>query len=97
MESIKLQRTPIYRAMSRPNLFMGCDRELVMSAILMCAVMGITLDPVAMTMSFLVAIISIYLLRKMGKSDPEMQQIYRRHIKHQDFYPARSSPFRIDN
>ncbi|MBO6036898.1 MAG: conjugal transfer protein TrbD, partial [Acetobacter sp.] len=38
----------------------------------------------------------LYLLRLMAKSDPKMRQVYLRHIKYAAYYPARSTPFRIN-
>ena len=36
------------------------------------------------------------MFRKMAKSDPRMRQVYIRHRKYKSYYPARSTPFRIN-
>jgi type IV secretion system protein VirB3 len=38
----------------------------------------------------------IYVLRLMAKADPLMRQVYFRHRRYRAYYPARSTPFRIN-
>ena len=91
-----MKTTPVYRALHRGNLFMGGDRELTMMSILSSFVLIITLDPLAIGFGAVFAIVSVFLLRSMAKNDPDMRHIYLRHRQYQDFYPARSTPWRID-
>ena len=42
-------------------------------------------------------ITALYLLRKAAKSDPKMRSVYWRHRKYKRYYPAKSTPFRINN
>jgi type IV secretion system protein TrbD len=37
-----LRRTPIYRALHRPNLFFGGERELVLITAILCAGVGVS-------------------------------------------------------
>jgi len=39
---------------------------------------------------------SLYLLRLMAKADPQMRVVYLRHRRYQRYYPAQSTPFRIN-
>jgi type IV secretion system protein VirB3 len=41
-------------------------------------------------------ITALFLLRLMAKADPKMRQVYLRHIKYKKYYPARSTPFRVN-
>ena len=91
---IELRQIPIYRALNRSKLILGCDRELLLMSGLIVA----TLIFVAATIPSAVAGIAIWfiafaLLRKMGKADPQMRDIYLQHIKYRAYYPARATPF----
>lgn len=35
-------------------------------------------------------IIALAALSRMGKSDPKMSEVYRRHILYKDYYPAKT-------
>ena len=94
MSESGLREIPIYRALNRPELILGCERELILMAGLLAA----TLIFVAMT--FLSAIIGITLwfvsyalFRKMAKADPKMSKLYIKHIRYKAYYPPRSTPF----
>ena len=89
-----LRSVPIRQSGNRPNLFMGGDRELAMFSILIAATsifvameMKATLFGVALWFS------SLYALRLMAKSDPQLRHVYLRQIQYKKYYPARSTPF----
>jgi len=89
-----LRKMPVHRALHRPDLMLGCERELLLITGL------ITLTLVVVAFNWLAAIIGVTiwtvvvgLLRSMAKVDPFMSKVYLRHIKYKPFYPARSSPF----
>ncbi|MBB6510929.1 type IV secretion system protein VirB3 [Rhizobium soli] len=74
-----LARSRVHRALSRPNLLMGADRELV----LLTALAAIILIFVVLTWYatlFGIAIWVVAALRMMAKSDPLMRRVYLRHI-----------------
>lgn len=90
-----LQRNRIHRALSRPNLLMGADRELV----LLTGLAAVILIFVVLTLYsalFGVAVwtVIVGLLRMMAKSDPMMRQVYIRHISYRPYYKATTSPWR---
>lgn len=90
-----LRTIPIRRAGNRPNLFMGGDRELVMfSGLLAFALIFSAQEWKAIIFGLLLWFTSLYLLRLMAKSDPDMRKVYMRHRKYKAYYPARSTPFR---
>ena len=90
-----LQKNRIHRALSRPNLLMGADRELVLvtglAAIILIFVV-LTVYSVLIGIAIWLAIIG--LLRRMAKADPMMRRIYLRHIRYSSHYRATSTPWR---
>ena len=90
-----LRNIPIHRAGNRPNLFMGGDRELVMFTGLLAAALIFSAQELKATIfGTLLWFTSLYLLRLMAKSDPQMRRVYMRHRRYRTYYPARSTPFR---
>ncbi len=90
-----LRKIPIRRAGNRHNLFMGGDRELVMFSGLLAAVLIFAAqDWAALILGILMWFASLWMLRKMGKADPMMRQVYLRNRRYKPFYPPRATPFR---
>ncbi|MFC0804658.1 MULTISPECIES: conjugal transfer protein TrbD [Sinorhizobium] len=90
-----LQRNRIHRALSRPNLLMGADRELVLLTGLAAVILiFVVLTIYSALFGIAVWIVIIGLLRMMAKSDPLMRQVYIRHISYKPYYKATSSPWR---
>ena len=90
-----LRRTPIYRALYRPQQLLGAERELMMLAL--CISFGTVLTALTIVAAILSALIYVFLafaLRKMYLADPIMSQIYRRQIKYQNYYAPFSRPSR---
>lgn len=93
----RLRRTPFYRALHRPNLFLGGERELVMTMGILCAGLIISSQNwVASIVGVLIWLVCLGFFRLMAKADPYMSRIYLRHMKYQAYYPARSTPWRVD-
>lgn len=90
-----LHRSRIHRALSRPNLLMGADRELVLvtglAAIILIFVV-LTWFSALFGVAVWIGIVGI--LRMMAKSDPMMRQVYLRHIRYRPHYRPTSSPWR---
>lgn len=92
---MSLRRNRIHRALSRPNLLMGADRELVLITGLASAILiFVVLTVYSALFGFAVWIVIVGLLRRMAKSDPLMRQIYIRHISYRSHYLATTSPWR---
>ncbi|MDD2767958.1 MAG: conjugal transfer protein TrbD [Methylococcus sp.] len=92
-----LRKIPIRRAGTRDNLFLGGDRELVMfSGLLAFALVFSAQELRAAVVGMLLWFGSLYLFRLMAKSDPKLRFVYLRHRRYQPYYPARSTPFRIN-
>ena len=92
-----LRAIPIRRAGNRTNLFMSGDRELVMFTGLIAFALVFSAQALNATLYGIVLWLgSLYLLRLMAKADPQMRFVYLRHRRYQSYYPAQSTPFRIN-
>jgi type IV secretory pathway TrbD component len=92
-----LRRTPIHRALYRPNLILGGERELVLFTALLAGGLAVSAqNAVAAAVGAAVWLGVIPLLRMMAKADPRLSRVYLRHLRYRAYYPARSRPFRRD-
>ena len=92
-----LRHTPFYRALHRPNLFLGGERELVMSTGILCAGLVISSQNWPATIVGLsIWGVGISIFRMMAKIDPHLVRVYLRHLKYQNYYSPRSTPWRED-
>jgi type IV secretion system protein VirB3 len=93
-----LRAIPIRRAGNRQNLFMGGDRELVMfSGVMAFALIFSAQELRATVVGLLLWFGALHLCRLMAKSDPKLRFIYLRHRRYRPYYPARSTPFRVNS
>jgi len=91
----RLHRSRIHRALSRPNLLMGADRELVLITGLASVILIFVVLTVYSALFGIGAWVTIVgVLRMMAKSDPLMRRIYIRHISYKPYYKPTSSPWR---
>ena len=77
---------PIHQSANRPNTLLGADREMVLLAIMIAFGMGLSLATL-----FWVGAVAV--LQRMGKADPLLRQVYLRHIRYEDWYPAKSGVY----
>lgn len=90
-----LQRNRIHRALSRPNLLMGADRELVLVTGLAAAILiFVVLTLYSALFGIAVWILVVAALRMMARSDPLMRRVYIRHISYRPHYRPTSTPWR---
>ncbi len=86
------EQTIMRTSLSRPQLLLGGDREMVIMAGLGSALMAVS---VMTFLSFLLAIVGysviVAVLARIGKADPMMRRVYSRHLHYRDFYPAKSA------
>ena len=86
---------PIHQSLHRHAHVLGAEREPVMTAALIALLVGVgglTVISAIAAASFW--IIAVFALRRMAKADPVMSRVWLRHIRQQDFYPARASRWR---
>ncbi|NTJ11689.1 conjugal transfer protein TrbD [Rhizobium lusitanum] len=90
-----LIRTRIHRALSRPNLLMGADRELVLLTGLAAIILiFVVLAWYATLFGIAIWVVVVGALRMMARVDPVMRQVYIRHIHYRSAYRATSTPWR---
>lgn len=94
---MSIRPIPIRRAGNRDSLFMGGDRELTMFAALLAGALIVTSQNwLATIFGIVLWVFALFVFRLMAKSDPKMRHVYLRHRKYQSYYPAHSTPFRIN-
>lgn len=94
-DTSSLARSRIHRALSRPNLLMGADRELVLLTGLASAILiFVVLTWYATLFGVTIWLVVVAALRMMARSDPLMRRVYVRHITYRSQYRATSTPWR---
>lgn len=92
-----LRSIPIRRSGNRDNLFMGGDRELVMFAGLLAFALVFSAQELRATLAGLALWFgALFACRLMAKADPKLRAVYLRHRRYRVYYPARSTPFRVN-
>ena len=91
----KLRQTKVHRALHRPQLILGGERELTLfSALVAGGIAVASLNIISALVGGVIWGFCLYGLRRMAKADPAMSKIYVRHRKYADHYPAFSRPWR---
>ena len=70
---------------------MGADRELVLVSLLTTVALAFSLASwwgLGVSVAWYVGAMAV--LKRMGKADPLLRQVYMRHIRYRPFYPAKS-------
>lgn len=81
----------IHQSLNRANQLMGADRELVLFSILTSVALGFSLASWwGLGLALACYCVALAILRRMGKADPMLRQVYMRHIRYRPFYPAKS-------
>lgn len=94
---MRLRHNRIHRALSRPNLLVGADRELVLITGLAAAILiFVVLTVYSVLFGATVWIVIVGLLRMMARSDPLMRRVYIRHISYRSHYRPTATPWRKD-
>lgn len=92
-----LRTIPVRRAGNRHNLFLGGDRELMMFAGLLAFTLIVAAqDRLATVAGTFLWFTTAFALRRMAQRDPKLRHVYLRHRRYCRYYPARSTPFRIN-
>ncbi len=92
-----MRRTPIHRALVRPHLLLGGERELVLVTIIIAVGLSVTSQNlVAAVVSLLIWLVVMAAIRWMASVDPLLSKVYLRSLRFKPYYPARSRPSRID-
>lgn len=90
-----LETHRIHRALSRPNLLIGADRELVLITGLATVILVfVVLTVYSVIVGVVMWIVIIAALRALAKVDPQMRTVYLRHISYKLHYLPTASPWR---
>lgn len=80
----------IHQSANRPHLLLGGDRELILFAALMSAMLIFALVTWwGVVAGILLWLAAVAVLSRMGRSDPLLRRVYIRHVKYRPFYPAK--------
>jgi len=86
----------IHQSLHRHAHVLGAEREPVMTAALIALLVGVGgLTAISVITAALFWLVSVFALRRMAKADPIMSRVWLRHIKQQDYYPAKASRWRL--
>jgi len=92
MEELNVTHT--YTSLCRPTLILECEREPILSAgILSALLVFAAMSWVSILFGCLTWFSSLWALRTLAKVDPMLVRVYTRAIKYQGYYRARSTPF----
>ncbi|MDR1611524.1 MAG: conjugal transfer protein TrbD [Planctomycetota bacterium] len=95
MNDDPLESVPIHRGLTRRNLVLGCDRELVLfSGLIAGTLVFYAFEIKAAIVGIAFWIFSLFILRLMAKHDPRMRETYLRHRLYKPYYPPHSTPWR---
>ena len=86
------RRIAIHRSLNRPHLLLGAERGLVLMSGVITAVLMFSgnLSILTSVLAVLFWTCSFWALVRMGKADPQMSQVYQRHIRYRPYYSAHS-------
>lgn len=87
---------PVHRALTRPVLLGGADRELVLAngVVVVALLLGIGLSWYTVAVSASLLVIGHWGLVLLAKHDPEIRRVYVRHVRLAAYYPAVPPPVR---
>jgi type IV secretion system protein VirB3 len=84
------RRIAIHRSLNRAHLLLGGERSLVLTAGLITALLVFS-GSISVT-SLVLAVVfwstSLWALVRMAKADPQMSQVYQRHLRYRAYYGA---------
>ena len=85
-----LAKTPIYKALNRPILFVGCERLPFTVVTTLCGVILMTYQTLLVaTIVLVLYLVFIALIRRVNIEDPQFFRcLYRYARYYQDYYPA---------
>ncbi len=83
----------IHQSLTRPILLAGAERPLALANWITAAalILGAGLHWYTLAMGGLLLTLGHWALVQAAKFDPQLSRVYVRHIRYQDYYPARAS------
>ena len=92
---MSLRRTPFFRVLHRPRLFLGGEREPTLMMAIVAA--GLAVSGQNLVTLIVAAVLwfgCIGIFRQVAKADPQMSRVYLRQLRYRGYYPPRSRPYR---
>lgn len=85
------REVPIFQSANRPNLLMGCDREMLLLVGLLSAALIFSVAALwAVAIGLAAWVLAVAALSRMAKVDPLLRHVYVRHVRYGGYYPAKS-------
>lgn len=88
------------QALLRPMLLFGGEREVTLVTLLLAGTVGyagfLGQSIFIILAGVVMGVAGISVCREMAKNDPHQVRVFIRHIKYARFYPARSTPWRLN-
>jgi len=86
------RRIAIHRSLNRPHLLLGAERSLVLAVGVVTALLIFSgnISPTSLLLAVTFWASSFWGLTRMAKADPQMSQVYQRHIRFRAYYSAHS-------
>jgi type IV secretion system protein VirB3 len=83
----------IHQSLTCPILLAGAERQLALANWITAAglILGAGLHWYSITMGVLLLTLGHWALVQAAKFDPQLSRVYIRHIRYQNYYPARAS------
>ena len=83
----------IHQSLTRPTLLAGAERQLALANWISAAglICGAGLHCYTIAMGILLLTLGHWALVQAAKFDPQLSRVYIRHIRYQEYYPARAS------
>lgn len=92
----KRRVTSFHRALHRPQMIMGGERELMLFSMLIAGGLIVSaMNLLATVIGLLIWFVCAWALRKMASADPNMSKVYLRQLKYGHYYGPFSRPSRI--
>jgi type IV secretion system protein VirB3 len=87
----KPREVVFHQSANRPATLLGCDRELVLWAALVAVLIFFALMSFfGFALAFGFWLLTMAVLRRMGKADPLLRDVYLKHIRYNAWYSAQS-------
>jgi type IV secretion system protein TrbD len=87
----EIRRITIHRALNRPNLIAGVDRELaLLVGLLTVALIMVVQTLWSLALGLSLWVFGFYILRRLAKEDPLMRPIFIRYQIYAKYYPAQA-------
>lgn len=91
-QSLLLPKNHVFLSLQRGRLFLGCDRELIMTLILICTALSVAAPtPLVWGLALSLLISGFVILHRAALCDPLWRHVYMRYLHYKPYYEARAS------